>query len=258
VRLDQDGSFGFTPQVWDVAGNEANFFIRDVTGGSRLPFRIRPGAPSNSLFVNGLGNIGLGTDSPTAKLTLADGNMLVDNNRYVQFRLTSGSPTSIFWLDTSNDVNFSAPTGRYFNLREGGTIRMSLLQGRVGIGIVTPSHPLHMASGAHVTAGGVWTNASSRAFKQDIAELPAEAAVEAFDKLMPVTFAYKAEPNEKHVGFIAEDVPEILATAGRQGLSPMDIVAVLTKVLQQQQHTIAEQQAALAQLQARVAQLENP
>lgn len=30
----------------DVAGNEANFFVRDVTGGSgsRLPFRIRPGA----------------------------------------------------------------------------------------------------------------------------------------------------------------------------------------------------------------------
>src|SRR5690606_15589909 len=36
VRLDQDGSSGWAPQIWDVAGNEANFFVRDVTNGSRL------------------------------------------------------------------------------------------------------------------------------------------------------------------------------------------------------------------------------
>jgi hypothetical protein len=47
VRLEQNGSSGFTPQTWDVAGNEASFFIRDVTGGSRLVFRIRPGAPTS-------------------------------------------------------------------------------------------------------------------------------------------------------------------------------------------------------------------
>ncbi len=50
-RLDQDGSEGWTPQVWDVAGNESNFFIRDVTNGSILPFRIRPNAPSNAIDI---------------------------------------------------------------------------------------------------------------------------------------------------------------------------------------------------------------
>lgn len=34
LRLEQDGSDGFTPQTWDIAGNETNFFIRDVTNGS--------------------------------------------------------------------------------------------------------------------------------------------------------------------------------------------------------------------------------
>ncbi len=34
LRLEQDGSSGFNPQTWDVAGNEANFFLRDVTNGS--------------------------------------------------------------------------------------------------------------------------------------------------------------------------------------------------------------------------------
>ncbi|RMH15511.1 MAG: hypothetical protein D6696_20475, partial [Acidobacteria bacterium] len=33
LRLQQDGSSGFEPQTWDVAGNETNFFIRDVTNG---------------------------------------------------------------------------------------------------------------------------------------------------------------------------------------------------------------------------------
>ena len=42
VRLEQDGSSGFTPQTWDLAGNETNFFIRDATNGSTLPFRITP------------------------------------------------------------------------------------------------------------------------------------------------------------------------------------------------------------------------
>jgi hypothetical protein len=66
LRLDQDGTIGFTPQIWDVAGNEANFFIRDVTGGSRLPFRIRPGAPTSSIDIEGSGDVGFGIASPAS------------------------------------------------------------------------------------------------------------------------------------------------------------------------------------------------
>ncbi len=43
-------------------------------------------------------------------------------------------------------------------------------------------------------------------------------------------------PEEKRcVGFIAEDVPELVADVTRQRLSVMDIVGVLTKVVQSQQ-----------------------
>ena len=34
------------------------------------------------------------------------------------------------------------------------------------------------------------------------------------------------------MGFIAEDVPELVATNDRKGLSALDITAVLTKVVQ--------------------------
>lgn len=74
LRLDQTSAGGFTPQVWDVAGNEANFFIRDVTGGSRLPFRIRPGAPTSAIDIAASGNVGVGTASPAARLDVSAGS----------------------------------------------------------------------------------------------------------------------------------------------------------------------------------------
>ena len=57
INLVQTADSGFTAQTWDVAGNEANFFIRDVTGGSRLPFRIRPGAPTDSIDIRTNGEV---------------------------------------------------------------------------------------------------------------------------------------------------------------------------------------------------------
>src|SRR4029079_15752707 len=70
IRLEQNNSGGFTAQTWDIAGNEANFFVRDVTSGSRLPFRIRPGAPTSSIDISATGNVGIGTASPDTRLSV--------------------------------------------------------------------------------------------------------------------------------------------------------------------------------------------
>ncbi|WP_299628613.1 hypothetical protein [uncultured Tateyamaria sp.] len=110
-RLEQDGSSGFTPQTWDLAGNETNFFLRDVTNGSKLPLRVQPNTPDQTMFMRttgltinetganydlrvesdtltnalfmdgGTGNIGMGTDVPSSKLhiTGADGAAFVEN-----------------------------------------------------------------------------------------------------------------------------------------------------------------------------------
>ncbi|MGD1075184.1 MAG: tail fiber domain-containing protein [Thermodesulfovibrionales bacterium] len=71
-----------------------------------------------------------------------------------------------------------------------------------------------MKSSAYVTTGGVWTSASSRSYKENIQELQTEKALDAFRKLNPVTFSYIADPEERRVGFIAEDVSELVATKG--------------------------------------------
>jgi hypothetical protein len=63
LRLEQDGSSGFTPQTFDIAANESNFFVRDVTNGSQLPFKIIPGADTGSVVLSANNNVGIGLGS---------------------------------------------------------------------------------------------------------------------------------------------------------------------------------------------------
>jgi len=81
---------------------------------------------------------------------------------------------------------------------------------------------------------------SSRTIKNQIKNLGLEQALAAFDSLEPVLFRYNHSPDEQAIGFIAEDVPDLVATQSRKSLKPMDIIAVLTKVVQEQQKTIDE------------------
>jgi hypothetical protein len=108
LRLDQNNSSGFTPQVWDVAGNEANFFVRDLTGGSRLPFRIRPGAPTSSIDIAASGYIGFGTASPAARIDVLNNAPLAAPVSVLRIANTDGSvdasQTDRFVVDSSGNV----------------------------------------------------------------------------------------------------------------------------------------------------------
>ncbi len=90
IRIEQNGSNGWTPQTWDIAGNETNFFIRDVTNGSKLPFKIKPGAPDNALFIAASGDIALGNQSPSHKLDV-DGSTDVRDDLYVGDQIGVGT-----------------------------------------------------------------------------------------------------------------------------------------------------------------------
>jgi hypothetical protein len=122
---------------------------------------------------------------------------------------------------------------------------------------VNTNNSLTMANGASLTAGGVWTDASSRELKENITDLSTGEAMLALAELNPVKFSYRDNPSENHVGFIAEDVPALVATGDRKGLSPMDIVAMLTKVVQEQQKVVQEQQMTSQELQKIVLEQKN-
>ena len=119
--------------------------------------------------------------------------------------------------------------------------------GYVGFGTF-PSYPIHSSTGAYLSAAGVWVNSSSREYKENIQELSVDKAKGALKELYPITYTSKIDPEDNCAGFIAEDVPEIVATKDRKGLSPMDIVAVITKVVQEQQKTIEELSAEVKEL----------
>ena len=62
----------------------------------------------------------------------------------------------------------------------------------------------------------------------------------------PVKFKYRVDNSgEEHLGFIAEDVPALVAVQDRKHLRTMDITAVLTKVVKEQQRLVLEQQKML-------------
>lgn len=274
IRLEQTSGGGFTAQTWDVAGNEANFFVRDLTGGSRLPFRIRPGAPTSSIDISAAGLVGINTASPNTnggKLQVSTGTggagmIATFGTDIIPLTMYHNGARAVLYYNGYNDgtndkvffgtnrvgtLEFNASSG-IFSLKNtpaaGATNATATLSDRLVIdsngnmGINTSSMAVGAvithANGATLTSGGVWTNASSRALKQDIQELSADAAKETLNGLAAVTYEYKVDPNEHHVGFIAEDVPELVASKDRKGLSSMDIVAVLTKVVQEQQKTI--------------------
>lgn len=128
LRLEQDGSSGFTPQTWDVAGNETNFFVRDATNGSRLPFKIRPSAPTNALYIDTDGDVGLGTASPNAALHVASGNLNVANGDLtVAGDGTSGGALTVSNAGTAQVVlSDSSDAGPDLKMvLAGGTFRLS-------------------------------------------------------------------------------------------------------------------------------------
>lgn len=229
VRLDQDGSAGWTPQVWDLAGNEANFFIRDVTNGSQLPFRIRPGAPTSSLYIHSSGKIGFGTDSPNTNLHIMD---IGDVAPGIQLDYTA-TGINQDWQIIGDSPNF-----RIYD----ATNAKNLLTVEANTGNVLIAGNLELAS--------------SRTYKDNIRDLTTDEAMETLQHLRPVAYNLKSDPEELSVGFIAEEVPDLVAANGRKSLSPMDIVGVLAKAMQEQQQLIEAQQATITELSERLSELE--
>jgi hypothetical protein len=127
---------------------------------------------------------------------------------------------------------------------------------------------LVMGNGAKCTSNGQWVNASSRDYKENIQKITSTEALKTIESLQPVKYNFKRDSSKDlTVGFIAEDVPDLVATKDRKALSPLEIVAVLTKVVQEQQKAMADQKAAfqkaidkqqtvIAKLSERINQLE--
>jgi Chaperone of endosialidase len=89
-----------------------------------------------------------------------------------------------------------------------------------------------------ITATDVLIN-SSQELKQDISTLTKEDAYKLMEDLEPIKFAFKDDPSKrKNVGFVAEEVPDIIASEDHKQVRYMEIISVLTKVVKEQQKEI--------------------
>jgi hypothetical protein len=261
-RFEQTAASGFTAQTWDIGANEANFFVRDLTGGSRLPFRIRPGAPTSSIDINAAGNVGIGTASPLGKL-----------------HLQSAAQLTSIWGDSSGTVGNKI--GRL--VYDGGTFvtgggwvfqkatdtggfaanLVTIIQntGNVGIGTITPAAQLHTTgsvrfAGVTNCGSGIQSNASgdlsclvsSRQFKNITGELAPNVALANVMALRPQIGSYKETPDVPEHWLIAEEVAEVdPALIGLNDGKPhvvktQNVVADLVVVVQRQVALLEQQQ----------------
>ncbi len=182
--------------------------------------------------------IGIGTTKPKQRLEVNGNIQIHERNSSVAGLMITQSSGETGYIMHNRGSTLTIGAGSVDRITIDGT-------GNVGIGQVRPTQPLEMASGAHVTKGGVWTNSSSIKDKENIADLSFEEALAVLTVLEPVRFNYKIDSDDEYIGFIAEDVPDLVASKDRTGLSAMDIVAILTKVVQVQQERIDELEARL-------------
>lgn len=276
LRLEQTGQSGWTPQTWDVAGNEANFFVRDVTNSSKIPFKIKPNAPTNALFVNTEGNIGLGTGSPTHKAQIESGNLYVKSGSIG----VNTEPTVA--LDVIGNSKLQGPTFVSNSFTQTGNVTsgfytqffqpIMVIDGanqHVGIGTGNPLHQLQLSEDDAVKPnGGDWMGASDRRLKKDIK--PFTDGLEQVLRIRPVRYHYNGTlglPTEpEFIGVIAQDMKEVapytvkpLHPNGQDDYLAYDGTAVsylLVNAVQEQQQIIEAQAARIQELEARADEID--
>jgi Chaperone of endosialidase len=264
LTLDQTGP---APASWSIAAEETGFWLTNNTIPPLSPFYVESGAPSFALHVHASGKVGIGTAGfePSQRLHVRQD---VNANSFMLNENPNAGTTAAAVIRTQSNaatLNFqahaAARTVSRFGQTLGGWNEMLAVTGNgfaIGTFNDTPlvlganSQMRVRVTNAGVEVFGTLTNSSSRDYKEAIRSLDATEAMTALAGLQPVKFRYK-EQTKENLGFIAEDVPALVAMDGRKSIAPMDLIALLTKVVQEQQKVIQEHDA-LVQAQQQVVQ----
>jgi len=270
IRLEQNNSGGFTAQTWDIGANEANFFVRDVTSGSRLPFRIRPGAPTSSIDISANGDVGIGTASPAKKLHVSAQNsqIFVDRtaNTAGNYALlnygTNGAVKFLIGLNADSDVNQDR-LGFFDFVFNPSTAVMTMTGGNIGIGTNAPTQKLSVNGTAGKTGGGTWDVFSDNRLKKIRGTY--NSGLSAVMRLQPLRYEYKPDnalglvSEGEHVGFSAQEVQQVIPEAvttdssGFLMVKSDPIIWSMLNAIKEQQKEIVELKRQVRQLRARAA-----
>jgi hypothetical protein len=255
IRLEQNSSGGFTAQTWDIGGNEANLFVRDMSTG-RLVVRIRPGAPSSSVDIAADGDVGIGIASPQSKLHVT-GKLIGEgtgsgNNAFVDFgRLnTVGSGEVGFQLGRSGTTSGVAVIQ---GAKEGvgpNNITLQRDGGNVGIGTITPSERLEVSGNIRVTGGSFIDDGTTLNVPDYVFE--ADYRLMTLDELRAFIARKKHLPNMPS----ASEVRQKGLNLSQYQMKLLEKIEELTLHVLSEQEQRKEQQKEIEQLKAQIRQLQ--
>ena len=104
------------------------------------------------------GNVGIGTTSPSAKLSVEGGNVLIGNAQAYQMRQSNGTAINALGMTSSNHLQLIAgAAGSVLLYPDGGNDGAGLAvinNGNVGIGTASPNYRLTVDSGANGASAG--------------------------------------------------------------------------------------------------------
>lgn len=235
IRLEQNNSGGFTAQTWDIGANEANFFVRDVTGGSRLSFRIRPGAPTSSIDIAADGDVGIGTGSPDTRLSVLGAGTTLPTTYNPGDVATFITPADNFTSVAIVKGGIANPQGLHLGVNQASlfseiqasrdgiatnTLVLNRQGGNVGIGTSAPTDLLSVNGSASKPGGGTWSVFSDERLKNIKGAF--NSGLKAVMQLQPLRYEYKPEnalgikSQGQHVGFTAQAVQQVIPEAVSQ------------------------------------------
>ena len=208
-------------------------------------------AKDNIMNITGAGYVGIGTKTPADLLQV--GNLIIggDNNR-------------VLYSTTDYDIMYKATGEASHSFFTNSVERLKIRSdGMVGIGTDSPLYTFYVNG----TSGGTnaWNSSSDARLKKDVVNI--NNGLDKVMQLRPVTFNWKQAEfpkmnldNKNHVGFIAQEVeevvPQVVTTAddemNTKSIAYSDLIPVLTKAIQEQQKIIEVQQRAFDQQQKKI------
>ncbi len=118
--------------------------------------------------------------------------------------------------------------------------------GKIGLGVSNPTEVIEHSSGAHLTAGGVWTNASDVALKENFREVDGDDLLDRIDRLPILRWNYRAESDDvTHIGPTAQDFKRLFDVGDNDRsistVDPSGIALAAIQVLHRENDELREQ-----------------
>jgi Chaperone of endosialidase len=227
------------------------------------------------------GQVGIGTTTPGAPLHVFDptpgpgSSVLIADEGDFLLRRTGATSVSFRFVNGARGWNFFNNPSGIFQFRDvtGGTAPFVLYPGTpsnqlvldpngVGINNPNPAFPIHHSSGARLTAGGVWTNASSRSLKTAFEAIDPLAVLDKVADLPVQGWRYKVEDaSTRHIGPVAEDFQRVFGLGDGESIGTVDAngvaLAAIQGLVQKMDKALAAKDAEIAELRQEVRSLKD-